>query len=190
MSLPRIVEAGLRSSVAAYPEYTGEPFALGQLVAIREGRWTTYAVVADAASGPEDPSRPLQAQPGGGSAADLFAEHPHIRPLLRTRLTLVSCAHAERGRVVAGPPPAPPLLLAAVEGCDDQEVALVTGDGGFLAPLVASPLCDDAVLTSALRVAAQGAADRRAFVVHAGKELARLLRAEPARLTTILRGAI
>ena len=187
---PRIVEASLRVCLAAYAEYTPEPYLLGQLVAVREGRWTTYAVVADAKSGPEDPSRPLQAHGGTETAREIFAEHPHIQPLLRTHLTLVSCGHASGVAFRPVVPPSPPPLLAIVEACGAEEVVRATGDAGFLAMLVASPECDDAVLTAAIRSAADSAEDRRGYIVKAGKELARLLRAEPSRLTTILRGVI
>ena len=187
---PRVVEAGLRSFICAYDGYVEEPISLGQLVAVREGGVTVLGVVADAASGPEDPSRPLQ--PRGGAAqsgADVMAGNPEIRLLLRTRLTVVSCGYASGERVFALLPPSPPPLLARVECAAFGETAALAAGGAFLAPLVASPLCDDAVIIASIRSAAPAfAPDAHAFHIAAGKELARLLRAEPARLSTILRG--
>lgn len=189
--LPRVVEAALRSFVCAYPQYVEEPFRLGQLVAVREGRFPVFGVVADVASGPEDPTRPLQPPVGAGdrSAAEVFAGEPHVRLLLRTRVTVVSCAYVEGEACRAAPPPLPPPLFALVEESSAPETVAATERGAFLAALVASPLCDDAVISATLRQAAlaHGPA-ARPFVIDAGKELARLMKAEPARLGSILRG--
>jgi hypothetical protein len=188
---PRVVDASLRSFVCAYPQYVEEPFRLGQLVVVREGRFPVFGVVADVASGPEDPTRPLQPPAGAGdrSAAEVFAGEPHVRLLLRTRVTVVSCAYVEGEACRAAPPPLPPPLFALVEAPSGPETVAATGRGGFLAALAASPLCDDTVIAATLRLSAlaHGPA-ARTFVVDAGKELARLLKAEPARLASILRG--
>jgi len=187
---PRVVEASLRSFFCAYPAYVEEPFRLGQLVAVREGAWPVLGVVVDVASGPEDPTRPLQPPPGaaGRSAAEVFANEPHVRLLLRTRVTIVSCAYVEGETCRSGPPPVPPPLLACAEAASGAETIAATSDGAFLAPLVASPLCDDAVIAAALRLAAVAhGPGAREFTLDAGKELARLLRADPARLASILR---
>ncbi|MCC6388734.1 MAG: hypothetical protein IT302_15270 [Dehalococcoidia bacterium] len=186
---PRVVEAGLRSFTCAYERYVEQPFQLGQVVAVREGPVTILGCIADTASGPEDPGRPLQAQGGALTAAEVFAENPHIRPLLRTRLTIAACGYISGEGALALLPPSPPPLLARVEPATDAEVVHATADGAFLALLTASPLCDDAVIAAAVRAAANAhGAEARDFTVRAGKELARLLKAEPARLSSILRG--
>lgn len=186
---PRVVEAGLRSFTCAYERYVEEPFRLGQFVAVREGPWPIVAVVSDVASGPEDPSRPLQATGGSLSAAAVLVENPHLRPLLRTRLTAISTGHFEGEMPRAALPPVPPPLLARVEAASDGEVMRLAAGAGFLALLAASPLCDDGVIAAALRSAAAAHGhESREFTVEAGKELARLLKAEPSRLTSILRG--
>ncbi len=186
--LPRVIEAGLRAFTCAYDRYVDEPLRLGQIVAVREGPGTVFGVIADVVSGPEDPTRPLQ--PGGGSqtAAELFAGNPHILPLLKTRLSVVTCGHTDREATLPLLPPSPPPLLALVDEATRDEVARLASDGAFLALLVAAPTADDQVIAAAIRSAA-AAFDLAAheFTVTAGKELARLLRAEPARLATILR---
>lgn len=187
---PRVVEAALRTFQCAYEGYEEDPFALGAFVVVREGAFPALGVVVDAASGPEDPSRPLQ--PRGGAhqtAADVLAENQEIRLLLRTRVTVVSCGYVAGEAIRPALPPAPPPLLGLVALADRAEVRRLTEDAAFLALLVASPLCDDAVVAAAIRSGARAfAADERDFLVGAGKELARLLRAEPARLASILRG--
>lgn len=190
METARVVEAGLRSFQCAYEGYAEEPFQLGQFVVVREGRGAVLGVVADVASGPDDPSRPLQ--PRGKpsqTAAEVLADNPDLRLLLRTRVTAVSCGQVEGEATRALLPATPPPLLARVEPAGPAEIVRLADDGSFLALLLASPLCDDAVITAAVRgaMAASGAGQRE-LAVRAGKELARLLKAEPARLASILRG--
>jgi len=186
-----VVEAGLRQFSCAYEEYVEAPFELGCMVAVREGPCIILGVVAESLSGPEDPTRPLQPPPGatGQSADQILRENPHIRPLLRTRVTVVCCGYIEGEAAHAQLPPTPPPLLAAVEQASQPEVVLGANDGAFLGPLVNSPACDDAVVAAAIRrAAASFGPGGYEFTVRAGKELARLLKAEPSRLTSILRG--
>lgn len=189
---PRVVEAALRSFACAYERYVEEPFRLGQLVAVREGPVVVFGVVAEVASGPDDPARPLQARGGPGqTAAEVMAGNPEIRLLLRTTVQVVTCGYADGEAVRAQLPPVPPPLLARVEPATPAETGRAAAGGAFLSLLVASPACDDGVLAAALRSAAPAfGAQGREFAVEAGKELARLLKAEPARLATILRGVV
>jgi hypothetical protein len=190
MTTPRVIEASLRSFVCAYERYEETPFSLGQLVIVREGPAFAVGVVADAESGPEDPTRPLQPRGAAGqSGAEVLAGEPGLRELLRTRVTVVSCGYIEGETARAILPPNPPPLLAAVEPASAPETVRIAAGGAFLSLVVASPLCDDSVIAAAVRSAAR-AFDLAAseFTIEAGKELARLLKAEPSRLTSILRG--
>jgi len=159
-------------------------------VVVREGPCVTYGIVADSTSGPEDPTRPLQPRGDPGqTASEVMAENPEIRLLLRTSVTVVSCGHVEGEVARALLPPTPPPLLARVEPAADDETVRVAADGAFLTLLVGSPECDDAVIAAAIRSAAKAfGPGGHEFTVRAGKELARLLRADPARLTSIIRG--
>jgi hypothetical protein len=185
-----VVEAGLRAFTCAYDGYVEEPLPLGCLVAVREGAVTVLGVVADLASGPDDPSRPLQPRgEPGQAAAEVMAANPEIRLLLRTRMTVVSCGYLEGEAARPLLPPVPPPLLATVERATPAETVALAAEGRFLPALVAAPQSDDAVIGAAIRAAAAAFGPQAgAFTVAAGKELARLLRAEPARLATILRG--
>lgn len=189
-TLPRVVEAGLRQFVCAYAGYVEEPHALGRMVAVRDGQVVVLGVVSDSASGPQDPSRPLEPRGlAGESASEVMASNPGIRMLLRTRVTAISCGYIEGEAARPQLPPVPAPLLGEVDTATDAEVLRIADGGAFLALLLAAPGCDDAVIAAAIRWAARSHAppDRRAFTVEAGKELARLLKAEPARLTSIIR---
>jgi hypothetical protein len=185
---PRVVEAGLRTFACAYDGYVEDPVALGTMVAVREGPNGIFGIVAEVTSGPEDPTRPLHPVGGPEPAVDVFARNPHILPLLRTTVVAVTCGHVQGEVAVASLPPHPPPLMALVHEATHSEITRIAADGAFLSLLTGSPLSDDSVVAAAIRCAAPAFDDRRsAFMVAAGKELARLLRAEPARLATILR---
>jgi len=179
----------VRAFECAYARYTSEPFALGQMLVVREGRYLTFGVVTGSESGPDDPSRPLvpRGDPGQ-SAADVMAGNPEIELLLRTTLTVAICGHVDREVSRPVLPPMPPPLLAEVHAATDEEKVRIADEGRFLVPLLANPAADDAVVAAAIREVARAAGPAgRPFLVAAGKELARLLKAEPSRLTSILR---
>ena len=185
----RVVAASVRAFDCAYARYTSEPPAPPPMLAVREGRYLTFGVVTGSESGPDDPSRPLvpRGDPGQ-SAAAVMAGNPEIELLLRTTLEVAICGHIDRE--VARPvlPPMPPPLLAEVHAASDEEKVRIADEGRFLVPLLANPAADDAVVAAAIREVARAAGpEGRPFLVAAGKELARLLKAEPSRLTSILR---
>lgn len=191
MNVARVVEASLRKFQCAYDGYVEAPFPLGSWIAVREGGAHVYGVVAEVESGPDDPTRPLSppADSGELTAEALLIERPHIRPLLRTRVTVVTCGFAEGEVIWPRLPPAPPPLLAMANEASADETVRLVSDGAFLAALVASAECDDAVIAAAIRRASIAfELDSREFKIRAGKELARLLKAEPARLASIIRG--
>ena len=116
-------------------------------------------------------------------------DNPEIRLLLRTQLGVVTCGYFNNGVSTAGLPPVPPPLLAAVERATREDVADFVGAGEFLERLVAESVAGDSAIAAAVRSGAEALGNEGdAFKVRAGKELARLLRADPARLGTILRG--
>lgn len=191
MSEARVVEADLRRFNCAYETYVEEPFRLGEMLIVREGAAGVLGVVADVRSGPDDSTRPLSPPPdvAGKTAEQILAERPHIRPLLRTRVMVVSCGHVAGETIRPQLPPMPPPLLAIVEPATADETVRLADDAIFLTLLVAAPECDDAVVAASIRQAslAFGPAQRD-FTIRAGKELARLLKAEPARLASVIRG--
>lgn len=118
-----------------------------------------------------------------------MADNPEIRLLLRTELAVVTCGYFRAGVSLAGLPPVPAPLLGAVERASPEELLELLEGCAFLERLVAEPAAGDAAIAEAIRsgaaVLGSGQSD---FRVRAGKELARLLRADPARLGNILRG--
>ncbi len=191
MSEARVIAASLRRFDCAYGGYVEAPFPLGTLLTVREGETGVFGVVADVQSGPDDPSRPLTPPSGvaGLTAAAVLEQRPHMRPLLRTRVSVVCCGYLAGETIWPRLAPTPPPLLALVTEASADEAVRLTSDGAFLAALVAASECDDAVIAAAIRrVSRAYESEAHEFLVRAGKELARLLKAEPARLTSIIRG--
>ena len=189
---PRVIEASLRGFVCAYARYTEAPYRLGEFVVVREGSYPVIGVVASVQSGPEDSSRSLQPRGAPGeTAAEVMRTNPEIRLLLRTQVGVVACGFLDGGVLRGGLPPLPCPLLAAVDLAGAEEVAEFAAGCGFLERLVADPEATDATISAAVRRAAESMGPATdSFRVAAGKELARLLRADPTRLGTILRGVV
>jgi hypothetical protein len=87
-------------------------------------------------------------------------------------------------------PPQPPTTLDKVYACNSAEVAHLTARHDWLHIVLAAPdVATDALVPAALRNAALARPpdQRQAYLVSAGRELARLLALEPVRLDGILR---
>lgn len=86
-------------------------------------------------------------------------------------------------------PPQPPIALDAIHVCDAGEVkAFHTQLDYFQLVLNAREAPADELLAASIRAAAEGVGEqRRTFILSCGRELARLLAGESARLEQILR---
>ena len=89
-----------------------------------------------------------------------------------------------------GIPPQPPVALDALYQCPPEEVAAFTRQFGYFRLILDTPgIPADALLVASLRLAAQARPpeDRAAFLVEAGREVARLLARDLVRVEGILR---
>ncbi len=94
------------------------------------------------------------------------------------------------GQVYQHLPPQPPATLDEITTCAPGEVTAFTQQFTFLRTILdARDAPADELVAACLRLAAASrpASDRRAFLLNAGRELARLLSADPVRLEGILR---
>jgi hypothetical protein len=86
-------------------------------------------------------------------------------------------------------PPQPPMSLVEIVTCTDEELLAFTGQFDYFRLILDSrdPLADE-LLAAHLRAAAEARGDAgRGFLVEAGRELARLLAMDLARLDGLLR---
>jgi len=87
-------------------------------------------------------------------------------------------------------PPQPPATLDEIETCAPEKVIAFTRQFTFLRTILnAQDAPADELAAASLRLAAASRpeADRRTFLLNAGRELARLLSGDPVRLEGILR---
>lgn len=124
---------------------------------------------------------------------EIYAEHPDLAEVLQTEFSAITVGFTDNGRVYQYLPPQPPPVHYSVYPCADEELASFTEQTDFFRTLLfAYQIPSDELLAAAIRAAARarGGADsaaERAYLVHAGREVASLLKDDYDRLTAILR---
>jgi hypothetical protein len=102
---------------------------------------------------------------------------------------VVAVGYRNGDRIFQGLPPQPPIMLNRIFICNDDEVRRFTERLDFLRLLLNSrEVPADELIVACLRLAAQARpeAERRPYVLSAGRELARLLGADLVRLEALL----
>ncbi|MSQ11813.1 MAG: hypothetical protein EXR48_03865 [Dehalococcoidia bacterium] len=190
-----IAAASTTFTAQCYRLYEAPP--LGALVRVGE-QPAIYAVVCNVASGPLDPGRRvLPRGEGEESEEGVYRSNPQLSQLLATTFEalIVGYQHAD-GRL-QGLPPLPPRVHAFVSSCSHAEIVQFTRDLGFLKLLLRAPgPAGDELLIACLRhaAAARSAQDgarqstATAFLLDAGRAIARGLAGDSARLSTLLKG--
>jgi len=105
-------------------------------------------------------------------------------------ISVLVVGFARDGQVYQHLPPQPPATLDQIVTCASGEVITFTRELTFLRTILsAKDAPSDELAAACLRLAAavRPQADRRAFLLDAGRELARLLSSDPVRLEGILR---
>ena len=167
-------------------ELYGSP-PLGTLLLI--GSPGVFAVIQGIRTEPLDPSRPVLAR---GATTDtveeIYRANPQLERLLTTRFDALIVGHESDEQYYQLLPPSPPRIHSFIATCSSEVVAAFTQEMDFLRFLVhAPPPLGDEVAVACLREAAACHADRREFVMHAGRALGQEMQGESARLSAILR---
>ncbi|MBI4310341.1 MAG: hypothetical protein HY681_01060 [Chloroflexi bacterium] len=190
--LGALVRAGEDAPVPIRPAHTGSATPIHSAHAGS----ATYAVVCNVVTEGVDPSRkPVARGQGLPDEASVYRDNPQLPKLLRTSLqaAIVGWRDAS-GSVRYGLPPSPPRIHAFVHACAPEEVCAFTQRLDFLPLLLSSanneggPALTDQVAAAFLRQAASAHPDPQAFLVGAGRQLARLLARDAQRLQPILQG--
>ncbi len=167
-----------------------QPPPLGSLVKTKEGSIEIYGVVFNAETHSLEPGRrPIargSEEPGG---EDVFQANPQLAKLLTTDFGALVVGYREGGELCHYLPPRPACIHSFVYLCPLEEVEDFSHSLDFLPLLVETnlPMPVDEVIAACFRYFSQAHADRRTFLVKAGKELALLLGGELKRLNSILR---
>ncbi len=112
-----------------------------------------------------------------------------VRPI-PIEIRALSVGYHDGAGYVYDLPPQPPNTLADIHSLPPGEVRQFTTSLDFLPLVLAAPqLPTDSLLAAAFRLAAQALpeAERRAFLIGAGRECARLLSGDLARLNNLVR---
>lgn len=185
-SAGRVLEASISRFTCSCYELDAAP-PLGALVVVMDGGPPIYGVVADARTEGLDPGR--RPAPRGGPGDDRAAvleQNPQIPALLHTTFDAIVVGHDGTFGVQRHLPDGPVPIYARVRACDaDESARFFERFDAFKLLLGAGALADE-VTAACLRRAAALQPDPRAFLVRAGRALARELATEPDRLTTIL----
>jgi hypothetical protein len=110
-------------------------------------------------------------------------------PLVR-QISVLVMGFARDGQVYQHLPPQPPATLDQIVTCTPDEVIAFTREFTFLRTILnAKDAPADELIAASLRIAAAARpeSERHAFLLDAGRELARLLSVDPVRLEGILR---
>ena len=187
--IAEVVEASTTGFTAqCYELYQAPPF--GSLVKTADPPIEIYGVIYDAATTSIDPGRrPVARGREETEEEGIYRTNPQLTKLFRTDFSALVVGHREQDEIHHYLPPRPARIHGFVYLCETEEVQQFSQSLNFLTLLLAAqgkaPV--EELIAACLRHASQAHADRRAFLVAAGKELAAALSGELHRLNTILR---
>jgi len=193
-----VIEACSTDFIAQCYELYRSP-ALGSLVKTRfevqsaeaEDAWL-YGIVYQAQTASGDPGRrPIARGKDEENEDDIYRASPQLMKLLKSDFSAVVVGYKSGDQIYQYLPPRPARIHGFVNLCSDQEIKQYSRRFDFINLLLKSRLeiPVEELVAAALRSMAQVyAAEKHAFLVSAGKELAGLLSADYAQLKAILKG--
>ncbi|MBC8076667.1 MAG: hypothetical protein H7Y32_11385 [Chloroflexales bacterium] len=120
--------------------------------------------------------------------AEIYREHPDLAEVLQTEFSAITVGFAEGAQLYQYLPPQPPPVHYSVYECNADELRGFSATSDFFRTvLFAYQIPSDELLCAAIRAAARAHPDPRAYLVHAGREVASLLKDDYDRLTAVLR---
>src|SRR6185503_17387983 len=124
--------------------------------------------------------------------AEIYHEHPDLAEVLQTEFSAITVGFIEGNRIHQYLPPQPPPVHYSVYECTGAELMRFTETTDFFRTLLfAYQIPSDELLSATIRAAARARdtspGAERAYLVHAGREVASLLKDDYDRLTAILR---
>ena len=196
-SFVRVLPPGTSMSAMQTTSVTADPIDLDPfadpialppaILAADSPNGTLYALVYAAATNSAEPGRRPAAY--GLDENQLRAEQPQIFDLLATEFSAMHIGFVDQKMLRSGTPPRPARLHAMVYPCTEPEIAALTEMPDFvrLTLNAASAGDSDMLCAACLRNAYLARNLDFRYLVHAGIQLANLLRDEPERLAALLR---
>jgi hypothetical protein len=168
----------------------GEAPPLGCLVKTQDNSGAIYGLVYNVVTHGLEPGRRVIARGENlKSEAEIFATNPQLARLLATDFKVLVLGHIEGKNCHHYLPPKSASIHSFVYICQLEEVKTFTQSMDFLS-LIVNARIDipvDEVVAAFLRYASKAHVDGDAFLVKAGKELARMLSADTNRLNSLLK---
>jgi hypothetical protein len=167
-----------------------QPPALGSLVKTQDKACQIYGVVYNVESHGLEPGRRVVARGENLEAEEeIFAANPQLSRLLATDFQVVIVGYAEEKRCHQYLPSKSAFIHSFVYACRTEEVRAFTQSLDFLTLILNAkiPVPVDEVVGACLRNASGAHNDPDAFLVKAGKELARILGRDVNRLNSLLK---
>jgi len=192
-----VIESTTTSFTAgAYELLQAPPFGALVRAQARSETMAVYGLVYDIRTGSKEPGGRALVRGRTYSGrelydAEIYHEHPDLAEVLQTEFSAITVGFVDAGQVHQYLPPQPPPVHYSVYECGDAELAQFTEATDFFRTLLfAYQIPSDELLAAVIRAAARAraaAGDERAYLVHAGREVASLLKDDYDRLTAILR---
>lgn len=184
-----VIEASSAEFVAQCYELEQAP-PLGSLVKTRDKLCEIYGIVYNVETHSLDPGRRVVARGQGmETEEEVFRANPQLARLLATDLKALVVGHRQGDGLYHYLPPKPALIHGFVYICQLEEVELFAQSLDFLSLLVDARLSIsvDEVIAACLRYASRAYPDSEAFLIKAGREMARLLSGDTQRLNSVLK---
>ncbi|NTU79559.1 MAG: hypothetical protein HGA45_09175 [Chloroflexales bacterium] len=182
-----------RFTSGAYELLAAPPFgSLVRAVTRSEGA-AVYGLVYEIRTGSKEPGGRAVVRGRTYSGRELFDEeiyfeNPDLAEVLQTEFSALTVGFAENGRIYQYLPPQPPPVHYSVYECDAAELACFSeGCDFFRGVLFAAQAPSDELLAACIRAIARARPDSHDYLVHAGREVASLLKDDYDRLTALLR---
>lgn len=188
-----VVDSCTKEFIAQCYELYQSP-SLGSLVKTSGGESCEcmYGLVYNVVTAGVEPGRrPIARGKDEMDEENIYRSSPQLMKLLRSEFSALVIGHKKQERVFQHLPPVPARLHGFVFLCSPEEVKEFSRSFYFLNILLNSHLDIpvEELVTAALREMSRAyGAERHAFLVSAGKELAALLSADYGRLRVILKG--
>jgi hypothetical protein len=188
MKAGEIVAVSTTTFTAQSYELNQSP-AFGSLLRVPSAReMTYYALCYGSETGSIEPGRHAVAWGRGeDDEEDIYRRQPQLGQVLRTTFDALLVGYASGERTVQRVPAMPPHLHALVYEAGSEETAAFNGDLAYLRFVLRTPLPNaDDFIAAAIMHAYQAGHRDRAFLVAAGRTVARLLEPEHERVMNIL----
>ena len=190
-----VIESTTTSFTAgAYALLAAPPFGALVRAQARVEDTAVYGLVYDIRTGSKEPGGRALVRGRTYSGRELYddeiyQEHPDLAEVLQTEFSAITVGFVQGDQLHQYLPPQPPPVHYSVYECADDELARFTVQTDFFRTLLfAYQIPSDELLSAVIRAAARArGAGERAYLVHAGREAASLLKDDYDRLTAILR---